>query len=338
MAVAALRSLPMRLAAILSLAITTAFTGCSISTPSGRWTEIQRHRLLKAHDSLDEPGAVEEVIAQAPYYQYSLAWRPKSPQQPKPGQDPKLDQRLPGAPQSGPRRFRHTWQPLEVTLDYGVGEVMARAEGTRLNDRADAKLARLRLDSGTGAALHAEWWSSDGELFADKFINDGIDAKPARAELGGADLFPHLSFDQSVGGWMIPMRLGLFADWQQLDHQEALVEREWLSFGPRLVIEPSWQFLQSQHLNLSLVSRLGVDAGAAWFTEEFRNGDDRDFLPRLGGELSAGLRASSGSWHLELGYRLRHARYGAMESELFGSPDSTDLQSQQVFVGFGVSF
>lgn len=254
-------------------------------------------------------------------------------------QDPKhLDQRLPAGPQAGLRSFHHAWQPLVTTLDYGVGDVMVRADGTRLNDRADAAFARARIDSGAGAALHAEWWGSDSELFAGKFISDGVEPKKAHAELGGADVFPHYRFDNTSGNWSIPVRFGLFADWHQLDHQQARVEREWLSFGPRLVIEPTWKMLEGRDSSLHLFTRVGADAGAAWFTEEYRNGDDRDFLPRWAGEVGAGLRGEYGAWHFELGYRLHHTMYGESQGDLFGSPGRTELQRQQLFFGLGVSY
>lgn len=245
---------------------------------------------------------------------------------------------MPAGPQNGPRLFRNAWQPLVATFDYGVGDVMVRADGTLLNDRTDAAFACVRIDAGTGAALHAEWWGSDSELFAGVLIDAGVELKKANAELGGADVFPHHRFDNTIGDWSIPVRFGLFADWHQLDHQQARVEREWLSFGPRLVIEPTWKLLDGRDTNLHLFTRVGVDAGAAWFSEEFRNGDDRDSLLRWGGEIGAGFRGEFGSWHIELGYRLNHTMYGESQGDLFGSPGRTELQRQQLFFGLGINY
>jgi len=328
----------MRLAATISLFVVSPFMACSTSTSAERWRDIQSQRLQRAHMPMTGKEAVDKSLELAPYYQHSLAWASRRIQQPDRSQDPKLDQRMPGGPASGPRRFRYAWQPFSATLDYGVGDVMFRADGTRLDGRADADFARLRIDSGTGAALHVDWSSSEGQLFDDIFINDGVDAKSAQAQLGGVDVFPHLRFDHEVGDWRIPLRVGLFADWQKLDHQQALVEREWLSFGPRLMLEPTWDLLAGQDLSLSLVTRLGGNAGAAWFCEEFRNGDDRDVLARVGGEVGAGLRAQSGDWSLEVGYRLRHTLYGETQSDLFGDVSDTEMQQRQVFISFGVNF
>jgi len=353
----------MRPAAILSLAVVAVLAGCTTSTTpsaSSEWLEIQGQRLGRAHAPPTSDEALAEVLARAPMHDLaivSLADEPlndggaaalaeviesaptfQDPAEPKPQdpQQPKLDQRLPQRPDRGPRSFRHPWQPLVATVDYGLGEVMARSDGTRLNDRADATFARVRIDSGTGAALHAEWWGSEQELFDDMLINDGVTPKKANAELGGADVFPHLRFDNSGDNWTMPVRVGLFADWHQLDHQLARVEREWLSFGPRLVAEPTYRLFEGNDSSLHLFSRIGVDAGAAWFSEEFRGGDDRDFLPRWGGELGAGLRGEFGAWHVELGYRLHHTMYGETQGDLFGRPGRTELQRQQFYLGVGI--
>lgn len=368
---ALLRSLPMRPAAILSLAVVAALAGCTTSSTSSNagasseWLEIQSQRLARVHAPPTSDEALAEVLARAPMHDLGVVAtfadeatdagaaaalagviegapvlvepsRPAVRQQDP--QTPKLDQRLPQRPDVGPRSFHHSWQPLVATVDYGLGNVMARSDGTRLNDRADATFVRARLDSGTGAALHAEWWGSEQELFDDMLINDGVTPKKANAELGGIDVFPHLRFDTSGDNWTMPVRLGLFADWHQLDHQLARVEREWLSFGPRLVAEPTFRLLEGSDSSLQLFSRIGVDAGAAWFSEEFRGGDDRDFLPRWGGEIGAGLRGEFGSWHLELGYRLHHTMYGETQGDLFGRPGRTELQRQQVYLGVGIRY
>ena len=388
----------MRSAAILSIAVTAALSGCAISGPSVEWREIQNQWLERAHRPPTVDDAFQQVLARAPSNGLGVARSieplPAEPkhvlgmadlldslavsfalpepgpdaQQPRPTQDPKhpatfqprkdiltrygkaavtpesrfyriiLDQRMPAGPINGPRSFRNAWQPLVATFDYGVGDVMVRADGTLLNDRADAAFARVRIDAGTGAALHAEWWGSDSELFAGMLMDAGDEDKEANAELGGADVFPHLRFDNTIGDWSIPVRFGLFADWHQLDHQQARVEREWLSFGLRLVIEPTWKLLDRGDTSLHLFTRVGVDAGAAWFSEEFRNGDDRDSLPRWGGEIGAGFRGEFGSWHMELGYRLNHTMYGESQGDLLGSPGRTELQRQQLFFGLGINY
>ena len=105
---------------------------------------------------------------------------------------------------------------------------MVRADGTRYGDRTHATFVRARLDSGQGTALHAEFWGSDSDLFAGKFMSDGVAPKVADAQLGGIDVFPHVRFDNQFGNWSVPVRVGLFGDWSRLDHQQARVKREWL--------------------------------------------------------------------------------------------------------------
>jgi hypothetical protein len=345
----------MRPATLLSLAVSVALTGCATPKPSSVWRSDQRQRLEHEHHqrSLDE--TLAEVIANAPpamsardatedsgdsaATQDITASSIEQEPQPVAAQDsPHIDQVLPERVDRGPRKFRHDWQPFTVALDYGQGDVMVRADGTRLGDRTDATFVRARLDSGRGAALHAEWWGSDGDLFAGKLMNDGIVPKVANAELGGVDVFPHVRFDHQSGDWSVPVRIGMFADWQQLDHQEARVQREWLSFGPRMVVEPTWTMFRGQDGHLGLFTRFGADVGAAWFSEEFRNGDDRDMTTRWAGEFGAGLRGVYGRWHAELGYRLHHTMYGETQGDLFGRSDRTELQRQQVFLGVGINY
>lgn len=215
---------------------------------------------------------------------------------------------------------------------------MVRADGTRYGDRTHATFVRARLDSGQGTALHAEFWGSDSDLFAGKFMSDGVAPKVADAQLGGIDVFPHVRFDNQFGNWSVPVRVGLFGDWSRLDHQQARVKREWLSFGPRIVLEPTWTVLSGAKGNLAVFTRLGGDVGAAWFTEEFQNGDDRDFMPRWAGEVGGGLRGVFGGWHAEIGYRLNHTMYGESQGELFGEPGRTQVQRQQVFIGMGLTY
>jgi hypothetical protein len=366
---ALLRPFPMRPAAILTLSVSFALASCASPTPSSDWQANQRSRLARSHEqrTLAEvladvitrsPRTAHELPADAPIanstkdrvaerngpepsraYEAAAKLRRQTAQGPGSEQDPgHIDQRLPERAGVGPRSFRHRWQPLEATLNYGVGDIMVRADGTRLNDRTDAVFARAQLDGRHGAALTAEWWDSDANLFAGQFMNDGVVPKVANAELGGIDLFPHIRFDHQHGDWSVPVRFGLFADWQQLDHQQARVEREWLSFGPRILVEPTWTMLRSDKGSLNLFARIGGDIGAAWFSEEFRNGDDKDMTTRWAGEIGGGLRGAYGRWHAELGYRLHHTTIGESQGDLLGSPGRTELQRQQVFFGLGYSY
>jgi hypothetical protein len=364
---ALLRHFPMRPAALLALSVAVALASCASSTPSSNWRDNQHSRLTRMHEQRTLREVLADIIARAPAtaataasglrqetpvtnnaverknveltYQSAPKLQPKPVQGPGNEQNPShIDQRLPAPADVGPRSFQARWQPLEATLDYGVGDIMARADGTRLNDRTDAVFARARIDTATGAALHAEWWDSDANLYAGQFLNDGVVPKAANAELGGIDLFPHVRIDHQHGDWSVPVRIGLFADWQQLDHQQARVEREWLSFGPRIVIEPTWTMLRGDNGSLNLFARIGGDAGAAWFSEEFRNGDDKDMTARWAGEIGGGLRGAYGAWHAELGYRLHHTTYGETQGSLLGSPGRTELQRQQVYFGVGYNY
>lgn len=321
----------MRPVDLLSYAVFAALAGCAASPPSvkGDWQAQQRARLEREHRALSLDDAVATVIAQAP------APLPGSAQDP----EPKLDQRLPERRGRGRRSFRHPWQPLEVTVDVGTGNVMARANGTRLSDRTDAVFARARLDTGSGGALHVDYWGSDTDLFKGAIISDGLAPRPATAGFAGVDVFPHVRLDcQLAECWSMPVRVGAFVDWQQLDHEAALVEREWLSIGPRLVLEPTYDMLVAENGSLQLFGRVGGDVGPAWFREEFANGSDRDVAARWSGEVGVGVRGVYGSMHAEIGYRLQHVTVGSAQGELFGSPSRTELQRQQLFVGFGLTF
>ncbi|MCU0865446.1 MAG: hypothetical protein MUC36_16805 [Planctomycetes bacterium] len=300
---------------------TVALAACATSTPSEAWHDLQRERLQRLHEPREAADSVAAVIAATPG---------SGEQEPR-----KIDQREPGRAGQGPRRYRTSLQPLSVRATVGVGNVAARVRGTRLDDRADARFVGVAVDAGNGAAVQADLWSSDQELFAGRRINDGVAPADADAGLSGIDVFPHVRLDPFEGAFTMPVRLGAFADWQVLDHDTAGVEREWLSIGPRIVLEPCLRLLGDDDDSLSLFVRLGGDVGAAWFEERFRNGDDRDHTLRLGGELGGGLRGKFGSLQLEAGYRVQHARLDGTDTSLLGDRDGTELQRQQVFLGFG---
>lgn len=303
----------------LVLLSTVALTACAASPDA--WREVQRERLERLHEQRSADEAVAAVIAATPGTS---------------GQDArKIDQREPGRAGQGPRRYRTPLQPLSVRATVGVGNVAARVRGTRLDDRADARFLGVAVDAGNGAAVQADFWSSDQELFAGRRINDGVEPAAADASLSGIDLFPHVRLDPFAGAFTMPIRLGAFADWQMLDHDAAGVEREWLSIGPRVVIEPTLRLLGDEADSLSLFVRLGGDVGPSWFAESFRHGDDRDLSLRLGGELGGGLRGKFGSLQLEAGYRVQHARIDGTDTSLLGDRDGSELQRQQVFLGFG---
>jgi hypothetical protein len=330
---------------LLSLSVFSALAACASVDPASDWRRVQRERLDAMHVERTPEQILAQVLAAAPPASQLPAPEPvavESPQEVEPTQDPAsarhLDQRLPVDPAQGPRRFAHPWQPLVVTAAVGAGRAKARVGGTTLDDRTDVVVGRVTVDAGHGAALHATVWSSDDDLFAGDFISDGVEPRRADAGLTGVDLFPHYRFDARVLGLDVPVRLGAFADWQQLEHERARVDREWISFGPRVVVEPSLTLLDGDDGRLSLFARLGGDAGAAWFAEEYRNGDGRDTTLRLGGTLGGGLRARSGAFSAELGYQLDHVWFGGIDTSLYGDRDRTELQRQQVYVGFGLRY
>ncbi|MFY9341550.1 MAG: hypothetical protein WAT39_03615, partial [Planctomycetota bacterium] len=227
---------------------------------------------------------------------------------------------------------------LAAHANVGFGDVAAKVDGTLLRDRADARFLELGIEAGTGAGLHANLWNSEAELFAGRRINDGVAPAAADGSLAGVDAFPHQRWDLLDGTLRLPVRLGVFGDWQNLRHERAGVEREWIGAGPRLILEPTWRLLGDARTGLDLVGRVGGDVGGAWFKERFRGGDDRDFTVRWSGEAGLGLRGLAGHWQADLGYRLRHTTFGPTDSDLFGDRHRTLLQHQQVFVGVGVTW
>lgn len=313
----------MRVPVLLSLCVLSA---CA-SSGDAQWRAVQRERL----DRLYKPRSPREAVVEL------LGHEPRdltAPQEPR-----HIDQQEPPAAGIGPRALHEKVPALAATATLGRGNVAVRTPGTTLDDRTQAWFGRVTLDKGSGAAMQASVWTSDHELFDGAFLNDGIAPAHAEASLLGAQLFPHVRFDTWSGGaWHMPIRLGVFADWQRIDHQAAKVQREWLSLGPRLSLEPAWRVLGDDASHLELFGRFGGELGPAWFTEEFRGGDDRDTTWRLSGEAEAGLRARAGRMRLELGYGLHQTLFGAVDSDLYGDRNRTDLQRQQLFLGFGVEF
>lgn len=299
----------------------TLLPACATTDADAEWAAIQRGRLERMH---------------APRTADATALRVRQ-QDPRGGVRPKLDQREPQRVDQGPRAFRSSLQPLRADVQVGAGNVAARVDGTQLDDRADAWFTRASVDVATGSGIVAELWSSDGDLFAGRRINDGVEPKAADARLGGVSLFPHLHLEPVSGVFRMPVRLGAFVDWQRLDHDPARVERDFLSIGPRVLLEPTLRLLDGD-VQFELFTRLGGDVGAAWFEESFRGGEARDATVRFGGELTGGLRLGVGALRGELGYSVQHAHYGDVDGDLLGADRGVDLQRQQVFVGFGFTY
>lgn len=254
-----------------------------------------------------------------------------APQQPSPRQEPKLDERLPPPRSHGARSFRARWQPLRATLAAGTGGVLVRARGSGLDDRADASFWRLGIERETGPALHVDWFGSDRALF-------GVEppaADLARARLQGMDVFPHVRIDAAEA---IGLRAGVFTDWQQLDQRALGYERRWLGFGPRLLAEPVLQLSRGGDRDWQLFARGGGDIGFAWFSESGPGGGQRDVAERYSFELGGGVRVAAGAMNAELGYRLQHLVVGSIDAPSLGDPGRTELQRQQLYLSFGVTF
>ncbi len=287
------------------------------------WRQVQRERLAKLYEQQDPYESVREFLANQPAAV---------------NQEPHLDERLPQRQGAGPRRFRGPRDPVEVTLAVGSGDIRYHVGNTVLDDRTAAQFARASVDIGTGAALTVEAWSSDARLFEGNRINDGVNPAAADARLRGVRLFPNVRLGKVDGGFSMPVRAGVFADWQRLDHETADVQREWLALGPRLEFDPTLRLLGDEDSNLELFGRLGGEVGVAWFSEEYQNGDDRAVAPRWSGDVGGGLRGKLGAARLECGYEMHYAQFGAVDTDLYGSHSRTDVQRQQVYVGFGVTF
>lgn len=305
-----------------SLVLAAACLAACAAPPDSTWARIQRDRLERLHAPRLPDAAVAQAVQQAP--------RAAS-------QDPRhLDQREPASPGTGPRPFRGPLLSVQATA--GVGDVAVRVAGTQLDDRTPAHFFAAGLDTGTGAGLRMNVISSDAGLFEGRRINDGIAPADADASRFGFDVFPHLRTATGTGALRVPVRFGVFADWQQLEHERAGVHRQWLAIGPRLLLEPTWRLAGNASRALDLFGEVGGDCGPAWFDESFHGGGDRDTTFRVSGDLGIGLRALFGTVHAEAGYRLQHTLYGATEGDLWGDRSRTEFQSQQLFLGFGLTY
>lgn len=298
------------------------------------WNEIQQRRFERLREPRHPSAAVIALLGRAPR-DLTQEPKPASVQRDK----PHLDQMLPAAVGVGPRPFVTPLQPLIVRAEVGLGNVAASSKHSLLDDRTKASFVRVGVDAGTGAAVHAEAWTSDNDLFAGTMINDGVAPASASATLRGVEVFPHMRFDAVEDGrFSMPIRAGLYADWQTVDHARASVEREWLSLGPRIVFEPTWRLFGDEHARLDVVGRIGGEVGPTWFSEAYRGGDDRDVTSRWSGDIGASLRGHAGRLQAELGYGLHHTVIGHTETDLFGSHSRTELQRQQAFFGLGIRF
>lgn len=290
-----------------------------------QWREVQRQRLVRLHQPRDAAAALAALRAQAPT------------------EAPPLDQREPAALDLGPRRYQGSVRPIQVAVDAGIGTLHVRLPGTTLDDRVDAASIRVRLDtaaaSDRGAGLHLRATQSDDDLFAGRLVNDGVAPASAAATVRAAEAFPHMRSDALLGdAWATTLRAGLFVDWSELRHDLAGVDRSWLAVGPRLTAEPSLVLWGGLDGHLDLFARAGVDAGLAWFQQEFRGGAADDATWRGAAAAALGLRYAAGGLQAELGYELEQVWYGSVDADLPGGDGTTTFGRQQFFVGFGARF
>lgn len=307
----------------LGLCLLGAFTACATSPPGvdPDWRVIQAGRLERFYEPRRPADAVAALVAQDP--------KPATGRR-----EGHIDQREP----AGLRRFREPTPGWLASVGVGVGNLGVRVKGTQLDDRVASGFFRAALESPDAPGIHLEAWSSESDLFAGRRINDGVDPVAADAQVAGVHVFPHLRLAEvREGAFVMPVRLGLFGEWQRMAHDLA-VEREWLSLGPRLLMEPTLRLVGDDGGWVDVFGRFGGEVAPAWFREEFRGGDDHDVTTRWSGQLGFGLRGHIGRMEAELGYDLHHSQLGSVDSSLLGDRGRTDLQRQQLWFGLGIRF
>jgi hypothetical protein len=290
------------------------------------WNQIQRERLERLRTAREPMAVVTELLGHEP--------APLWPQEPEPA----VATRTATAAPASARPYARPPDSLRVRTTAGFGDVAFDASGTPLDDRTDAAFVQLGVDSPSGVGLYLEAWGSGDDLFQGVHINDGISPAAGDASFRGLQVFPHIRHDLVRElDWSMPLRIGLFSDYQRLYHERANVERQWTSVGSRLLLEPTWRVYGDDGAWIELVGRVGGDVGATWFEEEFIGGSDSDAVLRLTGEIGASLRGNIGRMEAELGYALRQTTLGESDTELLGR-SRVDARQQQLFFGLGVRF
>lgn len=291
--------------------------------------ELQRERLLRLYQPRDAAAALAELRAHAP-----------GRQDPERGH---LDQREPPALGSGMRRFHGDTSALALHVAVGGGTLAARLPGTKFDDHTAVQSLLLRLDtsarSDVGAGLQLRALRSDGDLFAGRFLNDGVEPRPADARLDDVDVFPHLRLDALLADRVAgDLRVGFFVAQRELDHEAADVQRRWLSAGARAVAEVSTVLVGNEAGHLDLFGRASGDGGIAWFRDDYRNGEDRDTTWRATVGAAAGLRWAMDGGDLEAGCALEQTWFGGTNTDLFGDRARVEFQLRQWFVGGSLRF
>jgi opacity protein-like surface antigen len=276
---------------------------------------------------------------------------PQEPQPAPPRRPPHIDDVEPpratgsgAAASEGPRPFSPLQQgaadPIELSLAIGIGRFEFRSSGERYDSRTDAVTFRVNAEPlRDGAGVELSGFLTDSTLFAGRTIHDGTSVVKADAQAFGIDMYPHVALQLDEGGPVrVPLRIGAFVDWLQLDHDAGGLDRTWFGFGARAQVLPELRLMERNARSLDLVGRLGGDLGGTWFHESFTTGDDSASTSRFGVEVGIGIRYRTGGLILDAGYRwiLRHI--GHTDTDLFGNVDGTETRLQELFLGIGGTF
>ena len=323
-----MRSTAAALLTLACLAACTALPQAGGADPQLAWRDLQRERMARLLQPRDPGAALAALRAQDP-----------RAQQPAPRRY--IDQVEPLG--VGPRRILGADGPVLVRLDAGVGTMALKVPGSVLDDRADAASLRLTIDAASqaerGASLQLRAASSDDDLLADARISNGNEPSLATATLRSFDAFPHARFDTCAdGGFLLPVRAGLFVDRFELDHHDAGLERSWLSLGPRLVLAPRWWLCGDPSHGLLAKGSIGGDVGVTWFGEKWHGGQDRDVTVRGALGAGAGLEYTFQQLSVEFGYEFDQAWFGGIDTDLYQDHGRTEAVQQRLFLGFGARF
>lgn len=318
-------------------------TGDPVEETAGIERNAERADEPSADRPTADPGATARTLAAAPQ-------EPQPAQATKPRHiddvEPPRKTEAPTTAGEGPRPFRPLGetqapaQPIELSLAIGGGRLEFRSSGERYDSKADVVTFRANAEPvRDGAGVELTGFVSDSDLFAGRTLHDGTGVVKADAQAFGVDAFPHvvLRLDEE-GPLRVPLRVGAFADWLQLDHDAGGLDRSWFGFGARAQLLPELRLAGDDARSLDLVGRLGGDIGGTWFHEEFSTGDDSASTSRLGGEVGLGIRYRSRGLFADAGYRFYLRSIGHTDTDLFGDVDGTETRLQELFLGVGGRF
>lgn len=334
---------------------------CSLAPPERDDPQaLQRARLqqLFRHDMTAEaPSPVQHVRPSARWlHGRPLQQEPQQPQQPQPpiGRRPgeraidDVEPAVGGRQASGFRDamgFRQDGERShrEVRVTAGATRFGFHAADTQLHD--DVQALQLAIDTApdpsvfADVGLRVDGFVTESDLFHGETVFNGLQQRPADATAYGIGMFPHAVLHPlQQGDFELPMRLGVFVDWMQLDHHDADVRRDWFWFGPRVELEPEYTFWRGARGSMSAFAHLGGDFGGSQFRETWANDDDSALGTRWRSEVGAGVRWQWRSLVGELSYRYRDTDLGGIDSDLFGGIRRVELRDQGLFLSIGGRF